>query len=175
MTMRYFVIILLGVLSVIISGSVAPLMGAIRVDIVLLLIMSIALAEKPALPVAFAAATGLFMDVMYSTNFGMHALSYTIIAIGAQVLFGNIKKVNILTVLIAGVTGFILNDFITGIFAYAQGARFVVTDMVLYSILPSAILNGVLLIVACFFVSKLFNKNWMRRKSRRGDDFGHIG
>ncbi len=117
-------------------------MGPVRVDIVLLVIMAIALAEKPATPVVFAAATGLFMDIMYSANFGMHALSYTVVAALAQLVFGNIKKLNVLSVFVAGAAGFILNEAITGIFAYVQGIRFSLFDMAVYSILPSAIING---------------------------------
>ncbi len=173
--MRYLVFCLLGLLGVVVSGSTAYLMGPIYVDIALLLVMAVALVEKPVTPVVFAAATGLFMDIMYSSNIGMHALSYTVVALIAQMLFGNMKKQNVLTVFLVGMGGFILNDVITGIFAYVQGVRTDFLEMALRSILPSAILSGALLIIVYFLINKLLAQGWMKRKSHHGDDFGHIG
>lgn len=175
--MRYVVLVLLGIFSVLLNGSLfsnITVMG-IQVDLLLLVILAIALSEKSAMPVIFAAAAGLLMDIMYSTMLGVYALSYTVVACAALMLFANFKRMNVLTVFLTGFGGYLMKETILAVIVYILGSRFGVVQMYVRYILPGALLAGGLLIAAYWLISKLMQLGWMRPRRRlSGDDMSHL-
>ncbi len=88
--MRYVVLIVMGVLSALLSGTafstsfdVAGL--GIQIDLVMLFTLGLVLVEKNIAPIVFATLTGLLMDILFSTTLGIYALSYTVAADGYPV------------------------------------------------------------------------------------------
>ncbi|MEG1158358.1 MAG: rod shape-determining protein MreD, partial [Christensenellaceae bacterium] len=102
--MRYVFLVLLGAGSVILSGSLMSGLNiaGIQVDLVLMIILSLALLEKTSMPIIFAAAAGLLMDILFSTVLGVYAIGYTAVALLVCAFFKNSSKFNILFLFIVG-------------------------------------------------------------------------
>jgi len=175
--MRYLILILLGIFGVIMNGSLlagVTVMG-LQIDVLLLIILALVLSEKTSMPILFAAASGLFMDIMYSTAFGFYAISYTVVAGLAVTVFMKFKRISIITVFLVGGCGYILKETVSAIIIYIMGQRFGITHMYLRYILPGALLTGVLLISAYWLISKLMKLSWMRPRLRHSsDDISHL-
>lgn len=172
--MRYVMLALLGVVSVVLQGSfVAGLnIAGIQVDIVLLIIVALALAEKTSMPVIFAALTGFFTDLLYTTYLGPYAISYTLVAIAVLMVFKNRERVNPFLAFLAGGGGYLLKEIVMGMLIYALGARFSFMSMLARYILPAALLAGGLEIVAYLLVAALMNRSWMKpRALHKYNDF----
>ena len=171
--MRYVVLVIMSVVGTILSGSVFSGLNiaGIQVDIVLLLILALSLAEKDAMPVIFAAATGLLMDLVYSDTLGMFALSYTAAAVAALLTVRKIEKINLPSLFAAGFSGYVIKELTMALIVFAQGARFDLGAILLRYTLPAAALNGGLLIVAYWLVMKLYRNAWMRPRIPRAEDF----
>ncbi len=166
--MRYFVLILMGVFGTLLSGSFVTGLNiaGIQVDIVLLMVISLALVDKTTMPILFAACAGLFMDILYSTVLGVYAFSYTMVAAAVLMLFRKTIRFNILSLFLAGAGGYLLKEIIMGTLVYILGGRFNTALMMVRYILPAAALSGVLLLLAYWLMLQLFRVSWM--KPRRG-------
>ncbi|MDL2236940.1 rod shape-determining protein MreD [Christensenellaceae bacterium OttesenSCG-928-K19] len=175
--MRYVVFVLLGVFGVILSGSFTTgiAIAGIQVDLLLLIIVSIALLDKTSAPIIFAAAAGLFMDIMYSPVLGVYAISYSVAAALVTLVFRNTARFNFLMLLASGAGAYLVKELVMAATVYILGSRFSLLGMLVRYILPAAVLNGVLLLIAYLIFSKLYQTSWMKPKVRRvGDDFGHL-
>ncbi len=170
--MRYVVFVLMGIFGVLLSGSLAPGLNiaGIQVDLLFLLVVSIAVLDKTSVPIIFAAASGLFMDIMYGTVLGVYAISYTAVAAVVMAVFRNTARFNFLMLLGAGVGGYLLKEGVMALLVYILGARFDFLSMFARYMLPSAVLNGVLLLAAYLLLSKLFSLNWMKPRYKHGLD-----
>lgn len=140
--------------------------AGIQVDIVLLMVISLALVDKTTMPILFAACAGLFMDILYSTVLGVYAFSYTMVAAAVLMLFRKTIRFNILSLFLAGAGGYLLKEIIMGTLVYILGGRFNTALMMVRYILPAAALSGVLLLLAYWLMLQLFRVSWM--KPRRG-------
>lgn len=168
--MRYVVLVVMSVFGTILSGTVfstANIGGlGIQVDIVLLMVLSLVLVEKSAMPVIFAAVTGLLMDMTYSTVLGMYAVSYAAAAAVGLLVLRKMKKFNPLHLFGIGVVGYIFKELMMAFIVFAQGARnFDMGPIMLRGVLPSAAVNGALLLVAYLLISRLYRNAWMRPRA----------
>lgn len=169
--MRYVVLALMGILSVLISGTVFSAMniGGLQIDLLLLVVVSVALIEKSSMPIILAAGSGLFMDILFSTTLGVYALSYT--AVAAVVVFATKKarRQNPLIIFAAGAGGYLAKEIITGLVMYILGARFDFGMMLYRYILPSMLINGALVFVFYLLFEKLFKQNFMKLRKTYGE------
>ncbi|MEA4853443.1 MAG: rod shape-determining protein MreD [Christensenella sp.] len=174
--MRYIILVIMSILSVLISGSVTSgltIMG-IQVDLVLLIALSFALAEKGAMPIIWAAATGLFMDALYSMSLGPYALSYAIATAAAVFILSRFEKINILILFLVGAGGFLIKELVLAGVSLGQGANIDGSIFAIFAreTLPGMLLNGALLFVAYWLIGKLMKREWMRpRPSYNLDEF----
>ncbi len=170
--MRYFVLALLGVFSVILSGSFLSGFDAagIIVDLPLLIIIPLALIEKTSMPIIFAALTGIFMDILFSPVLGVYAIGYTLIAALCALIFRKIIRFNAVSLFLTGAGAYILKECVMAAAAYIMGVRFSISVLFVRSILPSAALNGALLLLSYFLISKLYAKEFMKTRSARNLD-----
>ena len=124
--MRYVVLVLFAIVSTILSGSVFSglNLAGIQVDIVLLIVLALALVDKSGAAIIFAAGTGLFMDIMYSTVLGVYALSYTVAAAIVFLAFRNKEKFNVLILFLVGAAGYVIKETVMALIVYVLGARF---------------------------------------------------
>ncbi|MEG0257434.1 MAG: rod shape-determining protein MreD [Christensenella sp.] len=166
--MRYVVLVAMSILGTILSGSVFSNINlwGLQIDIVLIMILALVLTEKTAMPVIFAAVTGLLMDITYSTVLGMYAVSYTVAAAVAFMVLRKTEKQTILHLFFVGVGGYIIKESVMAFIVFAQGARnFDFFAILARYILPSAALCGGLLILAYFLISRLYKNAWMRPRT----------
>lgn len=168
--MRYVVLVAMSVLGTILSGTLfgtIELWGlGLQIDIVFLIVMSLVLVEKSVMPIVFAAVTGLLMDMTYSTQLGMYALSYTAAAAVGLFVFRKMEKFNLLHLFTIGAVGYIFKELMMAFIVFSQGARDINLGMIMVKgILPSAALNGALLLVAYLLVSRLYRNAWMRPRA----------
>lgn len=173
--MRYVVLTIMGVFSVIFSGSLLRDLSIagipIQIDLLLLIALSLAVTEKSSMPIIFAAASGLLMDIMYSTVLGTYAFCYTVVTALIVLFFRKAGRFNILYLFVVGAGGYIVKELLTALLVFIQSARFSMPVMLAYNILPSAILTGALMFAAYYLIAKLMKNNWMRpRASYRFDD-----
>ncbi|MEG0835246.1 MAG: rod shape-determining protein MreD [Christensenellaceae bacterium] len=174
--MRYVFLVLLGAGSVILSGSLMSGLNiaGIQVDLVLMIILSLALLEKTSMPIIFAAAAGLLMDILFSTVLGVYAIGYTAVALLVCAFFKNSSKFNILFLFIVGAGGYIIKELITALIVFilniGSGTSFNLFSMMTGYILPAALLNGALMFVVYFIMSKIYSNNWMRPKRMNSFD-----
>lgn len=154
----------MSLLGTLFSGSVFSVftINGIQIDIVFLLVMSLVLVEKSAMPVVFAAVTGLLMDVMYARELGIYALSYAIAAAVGSILLRKVEKFNFLHLFAIGAVGYIFKEVVTAFIVFVQGARFNFPLLFGVEILPAAAVNGALLLVAYLLIARLYRNAWMR-------------
>ena len=172
--MRYVVLVLFAIVSTILSGSVFSglNLAGIQVDIVLLIVLALALVDKSGAAIIFAAGTGLFMDIMYSTVLGVYALSYTVAAAIVFLAFRNKEKFNVLILLLVGAAGYVIKETVMALIVYVLGARFDFLSILVRYTLPTAALTGGLLIVAYLLFARLYKNGWMRPAvAYRPEDF----
>ena len=67
------------------------------------------------MPVLFAILSGLLVDVLYSTMIGFHAIGYAVVACAVVIAFMGFKRINIVTVFLAGVGGYIINETVSAV------------------------------------------------------------
>lgn len=166
--MRYVILILMGIFGTILSGTVFSvpfdLAGlGIQIAPMLLLALALVLVEKNITPIIFAMATGLLMDMMFSTTLGMYALSYTVAAAVASIVAHRMEKFNSFHIFLIGVGGYIVKELVMALIVFAQGARqFDLGAIFLRDMLPSAAFAGALLLLVYLLVSLLYRNTWMR-------------
>ncbi len=170
--MRVVIFILLGSVSVILSGSLTSGLNiaGIQVDLLLLICVSLALLERDSVPVIFAAATGLMMDIMFSDVLGVYAICYTAVVALVLAIVRRTDRLKVAYLFVVGALGYIIKELILALVVYLLGARFDMIYMVVRYILPAAALNGALLFIVYWLLWMLYRKSWMRRKSEYEDD-----
>lgn len=164
--MRYIILGLLAVFSVILNGSLLstlPFWG-IQADIIILAALALSLAERTSMPVIFALIAGLLADILYSPVIGFFALGYTITAGVACTVLSRFERINILTVLIAGAAGGFLFELICTAEAYLLGARFSVRTLFAEHILPQTIFTAIALLAAYQLISRMMRPAYMKPK-----------
>lgn len=172
--MRYVLLVILSVVSVVLSGSVASGLNiaGIQVDIVLLIIVPLTLLEKTSMPIVFAAITGFLMDIMFSTVLGAYALCYTVMAAVCLLLFRKIIRFNVLSLFLVGAGSYLVKELTMAVIVYAQAGRYSFPPLLVRYILPAAVLNGVLLLVSYWLFSRVYSQSWMKTRAMRSlDDF----
>ncbi|MGI6152533.1 MAG: rod shape-determining protein MreD [Christensenellaceae bacterium] len=162
--MRYVVLVLLGAVSALLSGTVltANNTGGLHIDIVFLLAGSLMLREKSAMPIVFAALSGLLLDIFYSTVLGVYALSYTVSIAAIYIAIRNRKRPGLPEALITGAGGYAIRELMVGLIVYILGARFELGYMMIRYILPSMLVNAGLMMLFYWLMGKLLKNNWMR-------------
>lgn len=164
--MRYIILALLAVFSVILNGSLfssLPFWG-IQADIIILAALALCLAERTSMPVIFALVAGLLADILYSPVIGFFALSYTITAGAACTVLAKFERINILTVLTTGAAGGLLFEIICTVEAYLIGARFQARSLFAEHILPQTIFTAVALLAAYQLISRMMRPAYMKPK-----------
>lgn len=162
--MRYFVLVCFSVLSTLCAGSVFSGLNiaGVQVDVVLLIMLALALVDKTSAPIVYAAATGLFMDIMYSTVLGVYALSYTLAVTVVYVIIRKREKFNIWQIFLIGALGYLIKETVMAFLVYLLGARFSFSAIFMRYMLPTAALTGILLIPAYLIMSRIYRIGWMR-------------
>lgn len=165
----------MSVFSVVLSGSFVTGLNiaGIQVDLVLLIVVSLAIIEKTSMPIVWGALTGLFMDILFSTVLGVYALSYTLVAAAAFFTFRKATHFNFLFLFAAGSASYLLKEIIMAVIVYALGAQqFDFPSMLIRYVLPAALLSGGLIFPAYWILSRLMKCNFMKpHKPYLADEF----
>jgi len=170
--MRYVVLAALGVLGVILNGSFFSALptGGLQVDVALALSIALALRDKSSAPIIFAAASGLLLDLLYSPVLGVGAMSFTIVTALTMFLSRDKKKRNPLWVFAYGAGGYALKGVATILILAAMGFRLQFGQLFAGSVLPSAVLAGLVTYLPWMLFGALYKKNWMRPDPSHGMD-----
>lgn len=166
--MRYIVLGLLAIFSVILNGSLLstlPFFG-IQTDVIILAVLALALSERSAMPVIFALAAGLLTDILYSPIIGFFALGYTLTAGAACTVLAKFERINLPTVLIAGAAGELLFEITCTAEAYLLGAKFSVKALFKEHFIPQIIFTALALLLAYQLISRMMRPNYMKPKIR---------
>ncbi len=172
--MRYIILVLFAIFGTLLSGSVFSGLNiaGIQVDIVLLLVLSLALVDKSGAPIIFAACTGIFMDIMYSTVLGIYALSYAAAAAVVFLVMHSREKFNVLILFLVGAAGYLIKETVMAVIVSILGARFEFLPILARYTLPTAALTGGLMIIAYLLMARLYKNAWMRpHAAYRPQDF----
>lgn len=171
--MRFLVLAAMGFLSVVFAGSFAQVLqiAGIPIDLMLLIIVPLALMDRSTMPILFAAFTGLFCDLLYSTVIGMTALAYTAAAAVVFFVCQKADRINFFMVLGAGIGAYLIADIVMGIVAYSMGVQ-VSDPLQLFGrfIIPGALIEGGLVIPAYWLISKLMRCRFMRKRRIYADE-----
>lgn len=170
--MRYVVLALFGVLGVVLNGSffsVLP-MGGLQVDAALALTIALALRDKSVAPIIFAAGSGLLLDLLYSPVLGAGALGFVLVAALTMYLSRRAKKMNPLWVFAYGAGGYALRGVIRVILLAAMGYSLRFGQIFVGSVLPSALLAGLITYLPWLMFGALYKKHWMRPDPSHGMD-----
>lgn len=161
--MRYIVFVIIGVLSVVLSGTVFSVINiaGICIDLLLLCILSILLREKTAMAIGFAVVFGIMYDILYSGVLGLNAFAY---AVTAAVIYAVLRKksnVNFLNIFCVGLIGYILKELIMAVCVSFMGADFSMLYMLRRYILPGSALMALLLFPSYYLMGRLYVNSWM--------------
>lgn len=173
--MRTLVLVLLGFFGVILSGSCAQILeiAGIPVDLLLLMIVPLALLERSAMPILFAALSGLVLDMMYATIIGMSSLAYTLTAAVIYFLSRWAARLNFFMVFGAGIGASLLKELIMGAVVMAVGVENInLLQLIARFIGPGALIAGILVIPAYWLFSRLMRCRFMRRRRIYADELG---
>lgn len=166
--MRYVILILLGIFSAVLNGSLLSRMPfwGIQADMLILCALSLALCERTAMPVIFALASGLLLDILYSPIIGFFALPYTVTACAASMAISRFERINLLTVIAVGFCGSLLKDTICTAEAYLSGARFSISLLYRARFLPQALFAAAAITAAYWLISRMMRPVYMKPKIR---------
>lgn len=172
--MRTVVLAAIGILASILAGSWAQILeiAGIQVDIILLIMVSFALADRTVMPVVFAACTGLFLDILYSTVIGCTALAYTLAAAAIYFAAQRAERINLLMVLSAGAAAYVLKNIVIAVVLRTLDVP--VPDLptlFIRYILPGAGMTALFMIPAYWLLSKLLRQRFMRIRRKMADEF----
>ncbi len=171
--MRIILFVLLGVLGVVISGSVFSFanIAGIAPDLLLLIALSVVFLEKTPAGIIFAAGSGLLYDVMFSYYIGINALSYVLAVSLAYAVLRNMTKVRPIVLAGVGFGAYIVREAVMAAVVAAAGYDFNFLYMLARYILPGALMTAVLMIPAYYLMRILYLKNWMTPTKSVYDDF----
>ncbi len=172
--MRVVVLVLIGIISSILSGTVLKgnYMVGLQADIILIIALSLSLIEKDTTGIIFGAGAGLLTDIMFGTVIGLNAISITIVTALCYAFFRNRQRLNLLFLAIIGMGGYILKELIVALIVYMMGGRFDIVFMMYRYILFSALLSGILMYLLYGLLTLLYKNSWMKKKQTHlFDDF----
>ena len=171
--MRYVFFILLGVVSIVLPGSVFSFIniGGIIPDLLLIISLCIVFLEKSASGIVFAAVAGIVYDVMFSSYIGLNAFAYVMTAAIAYGVLRNMKRTKPLYLAIAGVTAYIAKELILAFVIFTLGCQYNFFYMLARYILPGGLVTAALIIPAYYLIRLFYIKNWMTPTKSLHEDF----
>lgn len=172
--MRTLVFIALGAGSALLSGSWAQVLqvAGVPVDLVLLVFVCLGLIDRSVAPVVFAACTGLFVDIAYSTVIGCSALADTVTAALIFFMAQRADRINLLMVVGAGGAAYLIKNLIIALILYAKGISGLhVGPLMLRYVLPGALLSAALIIPAYALLLRLMRCRFMRARRVIVDEY----
>jgi rod shape-determining protein MreD len=164
---------LLGVLGVVLSGSVFSVanIAGIAPNLLLLIALCVVFLEKTPAGIIFAAGSGLLYDIMFSYYIGINALSCVLAVSIAYAILRKMTKVRPVFLAGVGFGAYIVQETVTAAVVAAAGYDFNFFYMLARYILPGALLNAALMIPAYYLMRLLYLRNWMTPTKSVYDDF----
>jgi len=171
--LRIILFALLGVFSLVLTGSVFSVanIAGIVPDLLLLISLSVVFLEKTPAGIIFAGIGGIVYDIMFSYNIGIYALSYVLTAAIAYAVLRNMNRVRPIILAGVGFGAYIAREMIMAGMAAALGYEYNLLYMLVRFILPGALMTAALLIPAYYLIRILYLRNWMTPTRSPYEDF----
>lgn len=173
--MRYVTLFVAGILAVILQCSVftsMPLFG-VQIDIVLLLMGGLIMAEKTLTPLYYFVLCALYMDILFAESIGYYTLPY---AVAGMVIYVISVKADgqamfwVAPILMA--IAWIIKELMGAFIAVCSGYQFDFLNIFLSNTLLGALIMAALGFLAYVLLRKLCAANFMRpRRSVFVDEF----
>lgn len=171
--MRIILFVLLGVLSIVLTGSVLSIanIAGIVPDLLLLVALSVVFLEKTPAGIIFAGIGGIVYDIMFSYYIGINALSYVLTVAIAYAILRKMTRVRPLVLAGVGFCATIVRELVMAAAVTAVGYEYNFFYMLVRYILPGALVTAVLILPAYYLIRILYLRNWMTPTKSPYDDF----
>lgn len=171
--MRYILFILLGVVSVVLPGSVFSFanIGGIVPDVLLVTALCVVFLEKTSASILYAAIAGIVFDVMFAPYVGFNALAYVLTVAIAYGILRNMTRIRPVYLGAAGFAAYIAKELILAAVVSFTGIEFDFLYMLARYVLPGAFVAAVLIYPAYYVIRILYTRNLMTPTKSLYDDF----
>jgi rod shape-determining protein MreD len=170
---RYVLFILLGIVSIVLPGSVFAFanIGGIIPDLLLIIALCVVFLEKTASGIIFAAVAGIAYDVMFSSYIGLNAFAYVLVAAIAYAILRKLARATPLHLAIAGFFAYFAKELVLAFVNFLLGLNYDFFYMLARYILPGALITAALMIPAYYLIRILYMMNWMTPTKSLYEDF----
>ncbi len=171
--MRYILFILLGVVSIVLPGSVFSFanIGGIVPDVLLITALCVVFLEKTSASIVYAGIVGIVFDVMFAPYVGFNAIAYVITVSVSYAVLRNMTRVRPFYFAIVGFAAYLMKELILASVVGFTGIEFDFLYMLVRYILPGALVTAVLLYPAYYVIRIFYIRNWMTPTKSLYDDF----
>lgn len=161
--MRYILFILLGIVSIILPGSVLAFanIGGIIPDILLITALSVVFLERTGAGIVYAAVAGIAYDVMFSSYIGLNAIGYVLVIATAYAILRNMKRTKPVYLAIAGFGAYIAKELILAFIIILLRCNYDFFYMLVRYILPGGLVSALLMFPAYYLIRLFYIMNWM--------------
>lgn len=163
--MRYVVMFALAIVSVILQCSLCtaiPLFG-VQIDLVLLLMAGMIMAEKTLTPLYYFVLCALYMDVLFAEAIGYYTLPYAVAGMFVYAISAKVTgKSMILAAPILVALAWIVKELLSAFIAVCSGYRFDFLSIFLSNTLLGALMLAGLGVVIYLLMKKLCSAGFMR-------------
>lgn len=168
--MREIVILGILLLNLVIQSSIFPFIEILHVkpDTLLALVVSFALLAGNPTGAVVGFFGGLFLDILFGNNIGLHALQYMIVGYLIGTLYGKLYIGKFLVPILAVIVGNIIKQSIMLAYNFFSQSD-IPLDKILFEIMVPEILYTLILIPLVYhLVVRLYSNKFMNRKWRFG-------
>lgn len=168
--MREIVILGILLLNLVIQSSIFPFIEILHVkpDTLLALVVSFALLAGNPTGAVVGFFGGLFQDILFGNNIGLHALQYMIVGYLIGTLYGKLYIGKFLVPILAVIVGNIIKQSIMLAYNFFSQSD-IPLDKILFEIMVPEILYTLILIPLVYhLVVRLYSNKFMNRKWRFG-------
>jgi rod shape-determining protein MreD len=170
--LRIILFVLLGVLSIVLTGSVFSFanIAGIAPDLLLLVALSVVFLEKTPAGILFVGIGGIVYDIMFSYYIGINALSYVLAVSIAYAVLRKMTRVRPLILAGVGFGGYVVRELVMAATVAAVGYQYSFFYMLVRYILPGALMAAVLMLPVYYLIRILYTRNWMTPTKSLYDD-----
>ena len=150
--------------------SVQVAVFGIQIDFLLLVMSSFVYYERSMLPVLFAGAGGIVMDVLFAPCYGFYSLPYLMAGLTVYFLYERIDRQKIYGLMIGTAAGWIAKELVTMLLCMFLSVPFSFGQRLFAVSLPGGLLHALLALIAGLLLRMLYRSAFMRPQKTFEDD-----
>ena len=122
--MRYLILTLFALVSVLLTGSVLVqwTIFGIQIDLILVFLLAMVNEEKTPMPILFFGIASVGLDLLFSLALGYYSLPYVVVGLLAYWVVTKWPVKKLIAAPIFGAVGWIIKELLQAFFALVQGS-----------------------------------------------------